>query len=208
MMIVAVLLFMSAMFLSSLLSYESTPTLIKWQEDVELKSGEIIRVNRTAKAKSFGEWGGPGGWENEGMTLQIDTPNKADNPPLWDAKFVPVVFDRDATTGEWFVVATFYSCESWYDLRRPKLPYTEYRLKNGVWQQGLLSPTSIGLKGNMITGIRSGGEPPLIDITDKRERMATSRASKKYKEIVSEWFPGGCRTSDPINQTGVDKNAK
>jgi hypothetical protein len=174
----------------TLVACDTGPKVIKWQEDVELKSGEIIRVNRTAKAKPFGEWGGPGGWENEGMTLQIATPSKPDNPPLWDAKFVPVVFDRDAKTGEWFIVATFVSCESWYDLRRPKLPYTEYRLKNGVWQQGLLSPTSIGLKGNMVVDISSGGEPSLIDITAKRERMATSRAAKKYKSIVSEWSTG------------------
>jgi hypothetical protein len=166
---------------------DSGPKVIKWQEDVEFLSGEVIRVNRTAKAKPYGEWGGPGGWENEGMTLQIATPNKPDNPPLWDAKFVPVVFDRDAKTGEWFIVATFVSCESWYDLRRPKLPYTEYRLKNGVWQQGLLSPTSIGLKGNMLTSIRSGGEPPLIDITGKRERMATEGSAEEYKQIVSVW---------------------
>ena len=169
---------------------DSSPSIIKWQEDVELKSGEIIRVNRTAKSKSFGEWGGPGGWENEGMTMQIATPIKADNPPLWDAKFVPVVFDRDASTGEWFIVATFYSCESWYELRRPKLPYTEYRLKNGVWQQGLLSPSSIGIKGNMVVDISSGGEPPLIDIITKRHRMATAGSAKKYKKIVSEWTTG------------------
>ncbi len=166
------------------------PKLIKWQEDVELKSGEIIRVNRTAKSKSFGEWGGSGGWENEGMTLQIATPNNADNPPLWDAKFVPVVFDRDAITNEWFIVATFVSCESWYELRRPKLPYTEYRLKNGAWQQVALSPSLIGRDANMETGVRSGGEPPLLDLNAKRERMVDGRIAKEYKKIVSEWTTG------------------
>jgi hypothetical protein len=210
MMIVAVLLFMSAMLLSSFFSDESTPTVIKWQEDVELKSGEVIRVNRTAKAKSFGEWGGPGGWENEGMTLQIATPDKADNPPLWDAKFVPVVFDRDAKTNEWFIVATFYSCESWYDLGRPKLPYTEYRLKNGAWQQVLLSPSSIGLKGNMVVDISSGGEPPVIDIATKRQRMATAGSVKKFNSVISEWFTT-CVTIEQ-DKHGIynrsDKNAK
>ena len=169
---------------------DSGPKQLVWQEEVQLKSGEIIKVNRTAKSKSFGEWGGPGGWENEGMTLQIATPNKADNPPIWDAKFVPVVFDRDEKTKEWFIVATFYSCESWYALGRPKLPYTEYRLKNGAWQQVALSPSVIGLISNMVTDISSGGEPPLIQIAAKRERMATAGSAKEYTKIVSKWSTG------------------
>ena len=169
---------------------DAGPKVIKWQEDVKLKSGEVIRVNRTAKAKPFGEWGGPGGWENEGMTLQIANPDKADNPPLWDAKFVPIVFDRDDKTNEWFMVATFYSCESWYELRRPKLPYIEYRLKNGAWQQVALSPSLIGREANMETGVRSGGEPPLLDLNAKRERMVDGRIAKEYKKIVAEWTTG------------------
>jgi len=194
-----------------LMACDSGPKLISWQEEVELKSGEIIRVNRTAKSKSFGEWGGPGGWENEGMTLQIVTHSKADNPPLWDAKFVPVVFDRDEKTKEWFIVATFYSCESWYALGRPKLPYTEYRVKNGAWQQVALSPSVIGLTSNMVTDISSGGEPPLIEIIAKRERMATAGSVKEFNSIISEWLPGGCITKEQ-DKYGIynrsDNNAK
>ncbi len=169
---------------------DSGPKVIKWQEEVELKSGEVVRVDRTAKTKSFGEWGGPGGWENEGMTLQIAAPITSDNPPLWDAKFVPVVFDRDAKSGEWFIVATFYSCESWYALGRPKLPYTEYRHKNGVWQQTALSPSVLGMPSNMVTDINSGGEPSLIDISSKRDRMAKAGSVKKFKSIISDWSTG------------------
>ena len=100
--------------------------LISWKEEVKLQSGEVIVVKRTAKSKDFGEVGGGGGWENEGMTVQIVQPSVVDNPPVWDAKYVPLIFDRDPVTKEWFMVATFYSCTSWYELGRPKLPYTEY----------------------------------------------------------------------------------
>ena len=103
---------------------------------------------------------------------------------------MPVVFDRDDNTKEWFMVATFYSCQSWYDLGRPKLPYTEYRLKIGVWQKVELSTSVIGMKANMLTGIRSGGEPPLIDMTSKRQRMSDPRIAKKYSQIVSTWSTG------------------
>ena len=169
---------------------DSGPKLLAWQEEVQLSNGDIITVKRTAKSKSFGEWGGPGGWENEGMTLAIEKPKKPDDPPVWDFRFVPVVFDRDAETKEWFVVATFYSCQSWYDLGRPKLPYTEYRLRNGQWQKVELSASVMGLDANMLTDISSGGEPPLIDIEAKRKRMSDARIAKKYTSVVTKWSTG------------------
>jgi hypothetical protein len=160
---------------------------IAWKEQVELQSGEVITVKRTAKTKDFGEVGGPGGWENEGMTVQIVQPLKADDPPVWDAKFVPLVFDREPGTNEWFIVATFISCSSWYELGRPKLPYTEFRLKDGRWRQQPLSPQLIGRDANMLTHISS---------TDQRDHTLASKASvlaehpaiaPEYKKVVNKW---------------------
>ena len=165
----------AALSLATVGACDSGPKLIAWKEEVKLRSGELLVVKRTAKAQPFGEIGGPGGWENKGMTLLIETPQKADNPPLWDFPFVPVVFDRDTESNEWFIVATFYSCESWYALGRPKLPYTEYRLKNGQWTQVQLSPSAIRLKANMATGVRSGGEPPLLSLVEKERRSTDIR---------------------------------
>jgi hypothetical protein len=159
---------------------------IEWKEEVKLQSGEVIVVKRTAKSKDFGEIGGPGGWENEGMTVQIIQPLQPDNPPIWDAKYVPLLFDRDPVTREWFMVGTFISCTSWYDLGRPKLPYTEYRLKNDKWLQQALSPDLIGRQGNMLTHIRSGGEPDHT-IASKEAINARPTAAPEYRKIVERW---------------------
>ena len=177
-------------YLFLLVACDSAPQTIAWREEVELKRGDLITVNRTAKSKSFKEPGGPGGWENEGMTLVIEKPKKADDPPIWDFPFVPIVFDRDEVTKEWFVVATFYSCESWYSLGRPSLPYTEYRATNGVWQKVGLSSPLVGRKANMLSDMSSAGEPPLIDLAAKRQRMSDPRTAKKYTEVVSTWSTG------------------
>lgn len=171
----------------TLAACESSPKLISWQEEVKLSSGEILVVTRTAKVKPFGEIGGPGGWENKGMTFVIASRKRADDPPVWDFPFVPVVFDRDTQTAEWFVVATFYSCQSWNDLGRPKLPYAEYRLKNGQWVQGQLSPSAIGLKANMETGVKSNGEPPMLTVTQKELRMTEPKIAKEYTQVVATW---------------------
>ena len=163
---------------------------INWEEEVKLQSGDVVIVKRTAKTKAFGEIGGPGGWENEGMTVQIIQPLKPDNPPLWDAKFVPLVFDRDPVNQEWFMVATFVSCSSWYDLGRPKLPYTEFRLKEGRWRQQALSPELIGRQGNMLTHIRSTGEPDHT-LASKAAVLANHEAiAPRFKKVVDKWPDG------------------
>ena len=167
--------------------YASYDGGLNWLEEVKLASGDVITVKRTAKTAPFGEIGGSGGWEKKGMTLAIESPKKADNPPTWDFPFVLIVFDRDAKTNEWFVVATFYSCQSWYDLGKPKLPYTEYRLTSGAWNRVALSPDAIGRAANMLTDIHSGGEPKLLTLGNKSQRMSDPRIAKKYVHVVEKW---------------------
>lgn len=159
---------------------------LEWKEEVKLQSGDVIVVQRTAKTRPFGEVGGSGGWENEGMTMQIIQPAHPDNPPLWDARFVPLLFDREANNGQWFVVATFFSCQSWYELGRPALPYTEFRLTSGLWVQGPLNPSLLGREGNMLTSIKASGERDLT-LQSKEDRMNDPRIAPKYKRILAEW---------------------
>jgi hypothetical protein len=161
---------------------------LEWREEVKLQSGEVLTVKRTVKGvKSFGELGGPGGWSSESMTVSVVQPAGPDNPPIWDGPFVPLLFDRDAQSGQWFMVATFYSCESWYGLGKPKLPYTEYHLKNGKWQQQSLSPGLIGRQANMLTSIHSTGE---ADHTLASKEKSERGASPEYRSIVSDWSTG------------------
>lgn len=84
------------------------------------------------------------------------------------------------------MVATFYSCTSWYDLGRPKLPYTEFRFKNGQWIQQPLSEKFIGREGNMLTEIRSSGEPNHT-VASKQAVIKNSSSAQYYREIVANW---------------------
>ena len=158
-----------------------------WSEEVQLSSGKVIVVKRAAKGEKIGEIGGPGGWEQKEMSVEIDAKDsEIFNPPVWRTAYVPVLLDYDASRKEWLIVATFYTCQGWYDLGRPKLPYVEYRVANdGTWQVTPLDTDLIGRKANMLTGVRSGGEPPLVTRKDKAER--DSEAAKKYQEVVGHW---------------------
>lgn len=162
------------------------PKKLAWTEEVKLQSGEVLLTRRTALARPYGQIGGTGGWENEGMTVEIFAPIKPGYPGLWSARFVPLVFDRDTDTEEWFMVATFYSCTSWYELGRPKLPYTEFRYRNGQWVQQALSEKLIGRERNMLTSIHASGESDHT-ITSKRLLDSNPKIDPTYLRIVANW---------------------
>ena len=162
-----------------------------WTEEVQLASGDVIVVKRTVKSQSLGEIGGPGGWESEAMTLEVIQPQAPDNPAVWNFPFVPVVFDRDPETKEWFVVATFYTCERWHELGKPKLPYAEWRFRSGQWQRVELASEHVGRKANMLTAISSEGEPNHT-LKSKEEIMSDRRIAIEYRQIYPGWHRLSC----------------
>lgn len=74
---------------------------LKWNEQVQLQSGEVIVIKRTAKFSENWIVGGGGGSFNKGMTIEFSKPNKPDNPTIWNALYVPMVLDRDPETNGW-----------------------------------------------------------------------------------------------------------
>ena len=163
-----------------------------WNEQVKLQSGEVIVVARTAKFSENWVAGGGGGSFNKGMTLQIVQPPKPDNPGVWDARFVPIVLDRDPATQEWFIVATFFHCDSWYELGRPKLPYTEYRFRNGRWVQQQLTPKWIGREANVLPADLSdrgtiAETKPALTVERKDGIFYGSSMSPEFKRVVDKW---------------------
>lgn len=168
---------------------------MEWNEQVKLQSGEVIVLARTAKFSENSVAGGGGGSFNKGMTLKIVQPARPDNPSLWDARFVPMVLDRDPQTNEWFIVATFFHCDSWYDLGRPKLPYIEYRYRDGRWIQQPLTERWIGRAANVLPtdpSDRAAIEEsrPLLTIERKERILSNPAISPKYKAVASDWATG------------------
>lgn len=165
---------------------------IHFEEDVQLANGEVIKVDRFIVTKPLGEIGGPGGWEPEYMSLEIASPKHPEDPPKWESTegLLPILFDKDPGSGEWALLATFYTCEPWYALGRPKLPYAEFRVRNGQWQRVELSEQWIGRSANVLTDISSGGEPDHIGLPMKQERMSDPRTASEYRLIVDRWTTG------------------
>jgi hypothetical protein len=162
---------------------------IHFAEEVELASGEVIKVDRRVMAAPSGEVGGPGGWEPKYMSLEIVEPKRADNPPKWESTIglLPILFDRDADNGEWTLLATYYTCDVWVAIGRPKLPYAEFRARNAQWEGAALSEEWLGRPANVLTDINSNGEPQLVALAAKRLRMSDPAISSKYRLIDGTW---------------------
>jgi hypothetical protein len=159
---------------------------LKWSEEVQLNDGQVIVIKRTAKGEKQGELGGPGGWKEKEMTITLDKGGEGMQFPSWQTAYVPILLDYQAVEKTWSVVATFYYCGGWYNLNRPKLPYVQYQSKDGgAWIVVPLEERLIGRKTNLLTGPRSGGEPPFLSLEEKKGRG--DNASDRFRWIIESW---------------------
>lgn len=166
---------------------------MEWREEVQLQSGEIIVIRRTAKFSENWIAGGGGGSFNKGMTIEFVTPNKPNNPAIWSGLYVPILLDRDPNTNEWTIIATFFHCDSWYDIGRPKLPYTQYQYRGGQWMQQAMDAKWIGRNGNAIAPVlfdrkAIDASGPVFTLSDKEKRLQDRPGiSPEFRRVVDNW---------------------
>ncbi|MBA3058072.1 hypothetical protein [Rhodoferax sp.] len=163
------------------------PKLSTWKEEVQLQSGAVLTVQRTISFMAYQPAGGGGGSNTPESSLLILAPASADNPTMWThPPLLPMVFDRDPDTGEWFIVATFYMCQAWYELGRPKLPYAEFRYRNGQWVQQPLSEKFIGRETNMLIPDQADVDRDHT-LASKRKLMSEPTISERHLRVVPKW---------------------
>jgi len=161
------------------------PKLSSWKEEVQLQSGEVLTVQRTIAFKAYQPIGGGGGGsDTPESSLLVLTPARADNPKPWaHPPLLPMIFDRDPDTREWFIVATFYMCQAWYDLGRPKPPYAEFRYRNGQWVQQPLSEKFIGRETNMLIPSQADVDRDHT-LATKHQIMSDPAISKRFLQVM------------------------
>ncbi|GAA5161598.1 hypothetical protein GCM10025770_11050 [Viridibacterium curvum] len=157
-----------------------------WSEEVELASGELIVLKRTVSGVGLGELGGSGYVRTLKMTLLVKGSRTADPPQMFEAEdVIPIIFDYDAASKEWVVVATMNDCNVWRKLGSPRLPYFEYRTSRGVWRYVELSDSMIGKSANVLTDIDLGGEKPYVEKSEKMHRNKVS--AERFGSVMKEW---------------------
>lgn len=165
---------------------------MRWKEQVKLDSGEVVVVARSARFSENWIPGGGGGSLVKGMSVQLEQPKGYGALAPWHESYVPIVMDRDPESGEWFIVATFYHCDAWYEWGRPRLPYAEFRLRGGAWVRQPLSDKWIGRRTNLMLADPAyesviTESRPVLRIERKERFLEMAVMSRRFEYIVNDW---------------------
>jgi hypothetical protein len=158
----------------------------KWKEEVVLSDGRAVWVERTATMKTGGEIGGPGFLDGLQSTM-VASPQLGLPALRWEFPFAPILLDYSPIEKKWTVIATFYDCDSWYKLGRPKLPYVQYVQYANGWKIVPLGHELIGRKSNLISGIVRN---EMDVVSNEYGRKLDAGAAEEYRVIVPEWSTG------------------
>lgn len=161
---------------------------LNFEEEIRLSSGDVILVRRKIMTNPYGEIGGSGGWAAEFNSIEIIQPKLADNPVAWQTtkNMLPVLFDRDPHSKEWFVLAVLDSCVDWINLGRPKTSYIEFRYRDSQWQQVEFSQIHLGQSYNVLSNIRSDDRSSFQSFETKAERMSKPGLDQRYVKIIQQ----------------------
>lgn len=183
------------LIVAALVGWWTATRPIQLTEEVRLANGTVIDIERTLKMTPLGEIGGAGGQTWVSNSLKIVKPAlDAPAEPWHGAKDVaPILLDRDPANGEWFVVATFITCEAWRNHGMPGPPYVEFRWRDSKWVQTSLSPYFIGRKANLRSGIRASGEPARVPLAAKEHEMSDPTIYKVFSKIIARSDDDHCR---------------
>jgi hypothetical protein len=153
-----------------------------WVEDVRLDDGSIVRVRRTATLRITNSWAGDA---YNAVELDATLAFMSEQPmlPVWSAQRIAMVLYRDAATEEWVLVTTSTSCTIWERNGKPKPPYWEYRLRDGIWQQVPLSAASIGRKANLLHVYDKELPDRIIRDAERQQLQGDKRIARTYTEI-------------------------
>ncbi len=160
-----------------------------FKEEVRLQTGEIIIVDRKFAAEELGGIGTAGGYEPTYESLEIVQPKLEKSPPKWESTIglIPMILERGTEGGGWTLLATFYTCESWVRLGRPKFPYAEFRFLDAEWRQVDFSTRWVGREANVLTSIPLSGVNSPVTLAYKDNEMSDPQIFRQYSRIIDDW---------------------
>lgn len=153
-----------------------------WTEDVLLEDGSTIVVKRSVTFNESNSWSGDAYNATE-LSSTIAFTGNLRTLPGWNVPLMPLVLYRDtAAQGQWVVVATTTSCETWNWWGEPRPMYWEFRLEPGGWREVPLSHTSIGRSVNLLHRYQQRLGARHITVAMRLERES-GKGMLRFREI-------------------------
>lgn len=152
-----------------------------WQEEIQLSNGDTVWVYRQAdfirKKPDF--LTKEGGVVSKMMvTITVPENSIASPPPVWHFNAVPLLLDYDREKKGWFIIASFFYCNSWTAAGYPATDHWQYIVKDNQWVIVPLDKKYLGREPNMF-----------LSFTDDRKKLnkvTKEEIAKKIKHLPSD----------------------
>lgn len=147
---------------------------MKWQESVELASGEVIFVKRHVRFRQERAAGLSGMLTAPVYeTASIEIPGASSGFVMWDAPILPIYLDRDPKTNEWLVIGAEDGIALWRFNGRPCPPQWAFRLRDGTWHIQPVPKELIGRRPNLLVDLRVNDDRDLTQ--EEFQALVTTR---------------------------------
>ena len=146
----------------------------KWREQVELKGGQILTVSRSMTFRCQQPLGGQGTCVETAGSLEV---LGAGDLPVWSEPMIPLLLDKDPSTGSLVLVATMENCTTWRQRGQPRPPYWAFSASQDGWRESPVPEPLYGRVPNL-----------MIQIGEALDGRAVTAAQKRSTALVPYGF--------------------
>ena len=154
----------------------------EWKEQVALKDGRVIVVERSDHLTRSLEMGGSGGWVFNSSTIEFLPSTQSVKKILWKGSAYPIAIDIHE--GRSFLLTIIISYAGVKEFGRPKPGYVAFELKNDKWERIQIKDLPPGIKGNLlIFPSEQLIRLKQVTLNQKTLAMSSSNAGNEFKQI-------------------------
>ena len=161
---------------------------LTWTERVSVSTNEVVALTRIMKFTVSRPWG-----EKNGMIVSSSSIVRISNSNGFESDLdvgplIPILIDKEASSGEYIVVAGTNNCRFWLRNAEPQPPYWAFRLRNEVWYRVDLPANLIGRKSNLLIDFRASDSFKITDteVASRKETYSRDQApTSSLREILS-----------------------
>jgi hypothetical protein len=136
---------------------------VKWSDEVRFDNGGSALVPRSAKGNVAGRSkAAPTGWLPKEFTVDVASIPGLTGTPVWHSQLRPVLFDKNPSTGSWFLLAEPAGCAAWYELGKPNPPYVMFVPNRNGWHSSQMPLELDGRGLNMLISPRFTSEERVL----------------------------------------------
>lgn len=159
---------------------------LTWTETVPVSENDSAGLTRIVRFTVSRPWGDKVGMVVSSSSIVRIASPIGDELDLDVGPLVPILIDKEMSTGDYVVVAGTNNCDVWLRNAEPQPPYWTFRLRNNVWYRIDLPPRLIGRKANLLIDYRSSDSRKIADaeVISRKEAQTRDKPASSLREVM------------------------